>query len=136
MLSDFKTFIAFRKSPLVPFLYAMLLVFGFHVTHIANIFDAKNKGTFYEQTFTKVSQPSLSFQDHHLYDLPGFEKEEKEENSESESNVYFTIESEKNPATMGFFLISGAAGASVKIPSIEGKEPLYILFKNLKVHLA
>lgn len=134
MLSDFKTFIAFRKSPLVPFLYAMLLVFGFHCTHISNFSNAEKEGTFYEICSTKVSTPVQSFENLHLADLATFEKEEKIE-TESESQFDFAVEPNKTLSVGSFFLISGAANHTLKIPSVEGRVPLYILFKNFRVHL-
>jgi hypothetical protein len=116
----------------------MLLVIGFHLTVNFDISHSENGGTFYEINNTKVSTPLLSFQNLHFADLATFEKEEKEEKTESEPESHFdlTLESNKFLSVRSFFLISGAAGQSLKIPSLEGKAALYILFKNFRVHLA
>jgi hypothetical protein len=124
------------KSAFQPFLWAMLFVFGFHFTHVSGIEGENTEGTFYELCNTKVSSPSLSLQNSHYPDLTAFESEEKEEKSESESNLDYAIGNSNAIFVAGFFQISGAAKQSLKIPSSEGKAPLYILFKNFRVHLA
>lgn len=115
----------------------MLLVIGFHFTQISNFSNNDKEGTFYENSSTKVSTPFHSSEINHLADLATFEKEEKSESeSESESHLHFAVEVNKSFSVGSFFLISGAAGQSLKIPSLEGKAPLYILFHSLRVHLA
>lgn len=138
MLNNSDSSFAFRKSSLQPFLFAMFLVIGFHLTANFDISLSEKEGTFYEINNTKVSTPCVSFQNNHFADLATFEKEEKEEKTESESESHFdlTLGSNRFLSVGSFFLISGAAGQSLKIPSLEGKAPLYILFHSLRVHLA
>lgn len=134
MLENSNSSFAFRKSSLQPFLFAMLLVIGFHFTQISDFSHTDKEGTFYENSSTKVSTPFHSFEINHLADLATFEKEEKSE-SESESHLHLAVEVNKPFSVGSFFLISGAAKQSLKIPSNEGKAALYILFKNFRVHL-
>lgn len=138
MLKNSDSGFAFRKSSLQPFLFAMFLVTGFHFSAGFDIRHSENGGTFYEINNTKVSTPCVSFQNHHFADLATFEKEEKEEKTESESESHFDLTPKSNRflSVSRLFLISGAAGQSIKIPSPEGKAPLYILFHSLRVHLA
>lgn len=136
MLKNSNTSSAYRKSSLQPFLAAMLLVLGFHFTHNFEFNTSENEDAFYEMNNTKVSTPCLSFQNLHFADIATFEKEEKEEKTESESHFGFAISNNKYFSVGSFFLISGAAAHSLKIPSNEGKTPLYILFQNFRVHLA
>ncbi|MCR9013441.1 hypothetical protein [Aquiflexum gelatinilyticum] len=125
-----------KRSALQPFLWAMLLVLGFHLTHISQFQVEKNEGTFYEISNTKVSSPCLNLQNLHHSDFATFETEEKEEKSETESNIGLGFGSINSFSAISFFLVSGASIKSLKIPSKEGKAPLYILFKNFRVHLA
>jgi len=120
---------------LQPFLWAILLVLGFHLTHIPQFQVEKNEGTFYEISNTKVSSPCLNLQNLHHSDFATFETEEKEEKSETESNIGLGIGSVNTFSTVGFFRVSGASFKFLKIPLKEGKAPLYILFKNFRVHL-
>ena len=63
-------------------------------------------------------------------------QEEKEEKSETESAFDFAFDNVNTFFVAGFFQVSGASIKSLKIPFQEGKAPLYILFKNFRVHLA
>jgi hypothetical protein len=125
-----------KRSALQPFLWAMMLVLGFHLTHISQFQVEKNEGTFYEISNTKVSSPCLNLQNLHHSDFATFETEEKEEKSETESAFDFAFENVNTFFVAGFFQVSGASIKSLKIPFQEGKAPLYILFKNFRVHLA
>lgn len=134
MLKNSKNSFASINSLLRPFILAMLFVFGFHLFHLSEIYKNNSEGTFYEICNTKVSIPHISLQISHHSDLATFETEEEEEKSETSLN--YGLLSENIPAVPAFFKISGAANQSLKIPSFEGKAPLYILFKNFRVHLA
>jgi hypothetical protein len=136
MLRNSRNGFTSTKRAFLPFLWAMLLVTGFHLTHISDFQAGQKEGTFYENCNTKVSIPGITLENKHSSDLATFESEEKEEKSESESSLDFVLGNSHQVFVAGFFLSSGAATQSIKIPSIEGKSPLYILFHSLRVHLA
>lgn len=122
------------KSAIQPFLWAMFFVIGIHFVQNSNFQEEKIEGTFYEITSSKISSPSLSHHNLHLSDFGTCEAEENEE--KSETNLDYVTEDSKTILIAGFFQISGASIKSLKIPFKEGKAPLYILFKNFRVHLA
>ncbi|MCL6261679.1 hypothetical protein M3O96_21470 [Aquiflexum sp. TKW24L] len=136
MTKNFLFGFTFTKSALQPILLGVFLMIGFHFVHFSNFGKADYEATFYEISNTKVSTPCPTFEFLQLADLITFEKEEKEEKSESESSIDFALNSGKTLFAARYFRISGAANQSLKIPSIEGKSPLYILFHSLRVHLA
>lgn len=124
------------KSAMQPFLLAMLFFIGIHFIQYSKNNLGIKPGTFYDISETKVSTPDLNLQIVQHFDFASCEPEEKEEESESESLFHFFIGNNKNQLLIGFFQISSAVNHSLKKPIKAGKTPLYILFRNFRVHLA
>ncbi|MDO9551145.1 hypothetical protein [Rhodonellum sp.] len=64
-----------------------------------------------------------------------WEEQQKEERAESEINVDFSYGISFVGYPTAFYKISGAEMAALKIPIHKGKNPYYLLFHCLKIHL-